>query len=92
MYQRKSQHCAELLGTKQEKDEAMAQSNIYSESGIDYLKRVVQVVDLEFKIKPDMKGSNTYLYGYGTGSIGIGKESKDYARVGYLNARATTCR
>lgn len=84
MYQRRSQNCAELLNQKHEKDEIMAHSNVYSESGIDYLKRVIQVIDLEFKIRPDMKGSNTYLYGYGTGSIGIGKDSKDYSRVAIM--------
>lgn len=60
----------------------MAQSGVYSESGIDYLKRVVQVVDLEFKIKPETKGSSTYLYSCTTG---INRDSKDMAPVRSLD-------
>lgn len=71
----------ELLDLKEENDELKAQSNNYYESGIDYLKRVVQIVELEFKIKAENKGSASFLYGYGSGAIGIGKDSKDYALV-----------
>jgi hypothetical protein len=85
LYQRQSQLIAELLDLKEENDELKAQSNNYYESGIDYLKRVVQIVELEFKIKAETKGSATYLYGYGTGAIGISKDSKDYAPVGITN-------
>jgi hypothetical protein len=85
LYQRQSQMITELLGMKEENDEVKAQSNNYYESGIDYLKRVVQVIELEFKIKPENKGSTSYLYGYGNGCIGIGKDSKDYATVGPCN-------
>ena len=83
LYQRQSQLVAELMEIKDENDEVKAQSNNYYESGMDYLKRVVQVLELEFKIRPENKGSASFVYGYGAGSIGIGKDSKDYAPVGW---------
>lgn len=75
MYQRTWQRSAELLEGKALKDEAMAQSGVYFESGTDYLKRVVQVVDLEFKIRPDAKGSASYVYMYTTGMARDAKET-----------------
>ena len=90
MYLRTVQRWTELLETKAEQDEAMAQSNLYFEKGIDYLKRMIQVVDLEFKIKQENKGSASYLYGYGSGYIGIGKDSKDYSTVNNIDSSITT--
>ena len=80
---------AELLELRDQKDEEKVSKGDYFETGADYLKRVVQTIELEFKIKQDNKGSTSYLYGYGQGNIGIGRESKNYSGVANLNSRDT---
>ena len=72
------------MNVKKEVDEVKAFTGDYQESGVDYLKRVVQVVELELKIRQENKGSTTYLYGQGAAHIGIGKDSKNYQGVCHI--------
>lgn len=45
------------------------------------MKRVLEVIELEFKIRQENKGSFSSLACFGSGLVGISKESKSYSDV-----------
>lgn len=78
-YQRLGEQIAELIENPPAQVEDTTVKGEYVETGYDYLKRVVQVIEMEFRINQSYKGSSAYLYAVGQGPIGIGKDSKLYA-------------
>lgn len=77
-YQRLGEEISILIENPPDQVEDTTIKGEYTETGYDYLKRVVQVLEMEFRINQSYKGSSGYLFGVGQGPMGISKDSKLY--------------